>query len=48
MVKAVKEYREGRDRVLFRAFERLEPCAVKVARTVLRRGSGGNITLLSD
>ncbi len=31
-----------------RAFERLEPCAVKVARTVLRRGSGSNITLLSD
>jgi len=31
-----------------RAFERLEPCAVKVARTILRRRGGGNITLLSD
>jgi len=31
-----------------RAFERLEPCAVKVARTVLRRRSGSNVALLSD
>ena len=31
-----------------RAFERLEPCAVKVARTVLRRGRDGNAALLSD
>ena len=52
IVKAVKEYREGRaeeqDRALSRAFERLEPCAVKVARTVLRGGSGGNIASLPD
>ncbi len=31
-----------------RAFERLEPCAVKVARTVLRGGSGGNVASLPD
>lgn len=31
-----------------RAFERLEPCAVKVARTVLRGGSGSNVTSLPD
>ncbi len=31
-----------------RVFERLEPCAVKVARTVLRGGSDGNITSLPD
>ena len=41
-VEAVKEYREGRSeksyRVLSRAFEMLERCAVKVARTVLRGG----------
>jgi hypothetical protein len=30
------------------AFELLERCAVKVARTVLRRGGGGNASLLSD
>jgi hypothetical protein len=27
---------------------RLEPCAVKVARTVLRGGSGGNVASLPD
>jgi hypothetical protein len=31
-----------------RTFERLERYAVKIARTVLRGGSGGNITLLPD
>ncbi len=31
-----------------RAFERLEPIAGKLARWVLRRGSGSNIALLSD
>ncbi len=31
-----------------RAFERLEPCAVKVASTVLRGESGSNAILLPD
>ena len=31
-----------------RAFERLEPCAGKLARTVLRGGSGSNIASLPD
>ena len=31
-----------------RAFARLEPCALKGARTVLRRGRDGNATPLSD
>lgn len=30
------------------AFERLEPCAGKLASTVLRGGSGSNITSLPD
>jgi len=34
--------------VLRGAFSRLEPCAVKVARTVLRGRGGGNVTLLPD
>jgi len=34
-------------RVWQQAFERLEPCAVKVASTVLRRGGGGNASFLS-
>ena len=33
-------------RVPHRALERLEPCAVKVARTVLRGGDGGNVVSL--
>ncbi len=40
-------YPVGR-RVLRGAFSRLEPCAVKVARTVLRGQGGGNATLLPD
>ena len=50
-VEIIVKYRAGSGcsyRVSSEAFERLEPCAVKVARTVLRRGSGSNITLLSD
>ena len=35
-------------RVLRGAFSRLEPCAVKVARTVLRGRGDGNVTLLPD
>ena len=35
-------------RVLRGAFSRLEPCAVKVACTVLRGRGGGNVTLLPD
>ena len=31
-----------------RAFVRLEPCAVKVACTVLRGGNDGNVVLLPD
>ena len=31
-----------------RALARLEPCALKGARTVLRRGRDGNATPLSD
>ena len=34
--------------VLRGAFSRLEPCAVKVARTVLKKQGGGNVTLLPD
>ncbi len=38
-----------KNRVLFRrAFERLERYAMKVARTVLRGGSGSNATSLPD
>jgi hypothetical protein len=38
-----------KNRVLFgKAFERLERYAVKVARTVLRGGSGSNATSLPD
>jgi hypothetical protein len=33
---------------LKRAFERLEPCAIKVARTVLRGGDGSNAISLPD
>jgi hypothetical protein len=37
------------NRVLFRkAFEVLEPCASRDARTVLRGGSGGNAASLPD
>jgi len=35
-------------RVTQKAFERLELCAVKVARTVLRRAAAGNSHRLSD
>jgi len=35
-------------RVLHGAFSRLEPCAVKVASTVLRGRGDGNVTLLPD
>lgn len=35
-------------RVLYGAFPRLEPCAGKLARTVLRGRGGGNVTLLPD
>ena len=35
-------------RVWQQAFEMLEPCAVKVASTVLRGGGGGNAAFLSD
>ena len=43
-------YREGgtNDRVLHGALPRLEPYAVKVARTVLRGRGGGNVALLPD
>lgn len=37
-----------RNCVLYRALERLERCAGKLARPVLRRGEDGNIFLLSD
>jgi len=44
IVKATQE-----NRVLFRrAFERLDRYAMKVARTVLRRGSGSNAASLPD
>jgi hypothetical protein len=36
------------DRVLHGALSRLEPCAVKVARTVLRGRGDGNVALLPD
>lgn len=51
VVDIIVKYRAGRgcsDCISQEVFERLEPCAVKVARTVLRRGSDGNATLLSD
>ena len=35
-------------RVLYGAFSRLEPCAVKVARMVLRGRGDGNVTSLPD
>ena len=45
-------YREGGQNVdrwvLHGAFSRLEPCAVKVARTVLRGRDGGNVISLPD
>ena len=44
IVKAVREH----DRVLSGALSRLEPCAVKVASTVLRGRGGGNVALLPD
>jgi len=37
-----------RNRVLPRAFERLERCARKLARTVLRGGDGSNAVSLPD
>ena len=51
VVDIIVKYRAGRgcsDRISQEVFERLEPCAVKVACTVLRRRSGSNVALLSD
>jgi hypothetical protein len=44
------QYREGgaSHRVLHGALSRLEPCAVKVARTVLRGRGDRKVTLLPD
>ena len=39
---------DARCRVSQEAFERLEPCAVKIARTVLRGGDGSNVVSLPD
>ena len=52
--KAINGYREGqanpwRNRLPRQeALQRLEPCAGKLASTVLRGGSNGNVALLPD